>query len=267
MNIGSYYSIIYENRISKFLISALGILDLHSHLRLTPIIKYFKKYLSLTDKDEIHILELGCGAGIVGFELYKAAHKRKGIRYVGIDLDEKAINAAKNIVTTKKLERYFEFIHSDANKVLLDQGRKYDIVLLPDIVEHIDNPLELLKSCKSVLHEDGLFIVSVPTPNYPKIFGLQFHKGVGHVVDGYFLRTLDEIFIENLACKREEYKYNTGLLSILGCYLNYNFFFGLRNKYLNMMKNIIFLMFKYLDLVNSPKFSASLFATYKKSSR
>jgi len=245
----------------------LGTLDFHSHIRLRPFIKFFNVYLNQTSHDEINMLELGCGIGVNGFEFYKVASKNnKKISYTGIDLNSEAIRTAKIITETKKLHKHFNFVMQDANVFLQTHTKeKFDIIVLADIIEHINEPLNMLEQSKKVLKENGFFVVSVPTPLYPKIFGKKFHREVGHVVDGYNLRELDNIFEKNLECTRVEQKYNTGLISSVICYLNYNLLYNIKQKHLPILKAIILLPFRYTDFINSSRVSTSLFVIYKNS--
>ncbi len=265
MPIGDYYSIIAKNAISKLIYKFLGILDLHSHIRLKPVVKYLKRYLNENSLDYINIFEPGCGSGINGFESYKIAME-KGIRinYVGVDASFEAIYTANLLLKYLPIKNAeMSFFCSDAVSFLEKQRDfKFDIVLLIDIIEHVENPLNLLELCSKYLKKNGIFIVSVPTPLYPKFFGEEFAKNIGHLVDGYSVESLDDLF-SKVGCVRLEFKYNTGLISNVGCWLYYKKFPS-RNKYFNLLKFLFLYPFKFLDFFNNSRISCSLFAVYKK---
>jgi 2-polyprenyl-3-methyl-5-hydroxy-6-metoxy-1,4-benzoquinol methylase len=98
------------------------------------------------------VLDVGCGHGYFSRELHK-----QGNRIVGIDIvpepDERDV-----------LERY---IQADLNDRRLDLAdlvgdRRFDVVLLPDVLEHLNEPERLLRACKAVLRPHGIVIISLP---------------------------------------------------------------------------------------------------------
>ncbi len=137
------------------------------------------------------------------------------------------------------------------------------------MIEHIQNPEELLANCISHLKHDAIVIVSVPTPLYPKFFGRKFHYSIGHLRDGYTIEELDELF-NSCGFDRLNFGYNTGFPANIGCWLYYNKP-NLKNKYLKFLKHLILLIFfKFFDVLgvsdifNGPNLSCTLFAVYKK---
>lgn len=262
MPIGDYYSLFSRNIVAKTSIRILGTLDLHTQIRLSPVIKFLSKYLDRMNFKDINILEIGCGSGVNAFEIYKIVLK-KGIKlnYVGCDLSEHSINNAKIIVEKLQGDTSMSFSNEDAFEFLNRwQGLSFDVILLIDVIEHVNNPDRLILLCEKYLKNAGIFVVSVPTPLYPKFFGVNFSTKIGHLVDGYSLQELDKLFGKY---KRIKYIYNTGLISNIGCYLYYNKL-NFNNKYFDFVKSLILYPFKFLDLINGPKISCSLFAVYKK---
>ena len=267
MPIGSYYSTICKRRITRFIYSSLGTLDLHTHIRLKPVIAFLRKYLNENLHSQISILEIGCGSGINAFELYKISNELKiNLNYIGIDKSYKAINKANRVLSSLSTAKSkICFFQDEANKAFEKfKKQSFDVILLIDVLEHIQDPQKLLDSYKAFLKDSGLFVVSVPTPLYPKIFGREFHNKIGHLIDGYLLNDLNKLF-NNINCELIEYKYNTGLFSNIGCWLYYNKL-NFSNKYLNFLKCLILYPFSFLDFYNNSRISSSLFAVYRKKS-
>ena len=267
MPIGDFYAKLSKNRINKFIINILGVQDLHSHIRLKPLLKFVEKYFISSNQSTFNVLEIGCGIGINGFEISKIGSKlEKQINYVGVDLSEEAVNTAKKIaeVFNADSKLNFSFYFSDA-KAFLDNpsSYKFDIVLFIDVLEHLQNPEEIIKLTKEKMNNNGIYLVSVPTPIYPKIFGRKFHKKIGHLLDGYDICQLDNLF-RKFKYRNTTYNYNTGIFSNIGCWLYYNILSEVKNKNAFAVKNIIFYPFKFLDIFNSPTISSSLFAVYVK---
>jgi SAM-dependent methyltransferase len=269
MAIGDFYGTIARNRVSKLLCYFLGVPDFHTHLRIKPMLKFLKKYFYATKSATINILELGCGSGINGFEISKLAMRfGKKLNYVGVDLSEESIKIAREI--SKKFEGNtelkFSFYNSDANIFLQNYSdNDFDIILLIDFIEHIGSPEITLRLANKKLRADGLFLVSVPTPLYPKVFGRKFHEKIGHLVDGYTINLLDTLF-ESINCNRLSNEYNTGLIGSFACWVYYNKLGDerIRNKYINFISWLVLYPLKFLDIFNGPGISCSLFAVYKK---
>jgi SAM-dependent methyltransferase len=242
-----------------------GTNDIHTHIRLRPILKFIKKILGESGEVVTDIVELGCGNGINAFEFLKISKRtRSAICYTGIDSDENSIAKASSLRPRVEKGDMLAFYHGDAADFLenvVDSAA--DIVLLSDIVEHVDNPIKMLGEALRCLKDGGLFVVSVPTPLYPRIFGRRFHYRIGHVLDGYTLESLDSLFVDNFGCARVSFKYNTGLVSNLGCWLYYNLL-GSSNRIFAYAKYLILSPFVLLDLYNSHYVSCTLFAVYKK---
>ena len=91
----------------------------------------------LTSSHEV--LDLGCKCGDLTFLLSKNV---KSI--TGIDLDPKAIEDANN-----KYGRYgIVFLNDDAIALLKRNKKKFDVLVLSHVLEHLEDPDSLLKSCR-----------------------------------------------------------------------------------------------------------------------
>jgi len=101
----------------------------------------------------MEILDVGCGYGALGEELVK-----KGHTVLGIDISRDAIEVAKKRIT-KALVADAVDIASLPKEI---REKKYDIIIFSDIIEHIANPLKMLKDYKIFLKPEGKIIVSVP---------------------------------------------------------------------------------------------------------
>ena len=82
-------------------------------------------------------------------------------------------------------------------KVINDEfkpsGQKFDCILLMDVIEHIDDPSELLMQAKSSLNQNGKILINVPA--FQHLYS-KFDRDVGHVKrydKKTFLNTVKEI--------------------------------------------------------------------------
>jgi hypothetical protein len=73
-----------------------------------------------------------------------------------LDVIEGAKNLLDQIPEHKKLRKY----HSLFEEFV--PTRKYDTLIMNHVLEHIENPVELLKKLSSWIHEDGVFLIGVP---------------------------------------------------------------------------------------------------------
>jgi len=92
------------------------------------------------------IIDYGCGAGAL-------APYCDVDSYIGIDIDIEVIAIAK------KLNPGFIF-QSD-----FPDNRLYDVIVSLAVIEHVNDPENLLKKFKSVLKNDGKIVLTTPTPS------------------------------------------------------------------------------------------------------
>ncbi len=258
MPVGDLQKCLYTGKIKSGITAILGTLDLHSHIRLNPVLKYLRNFLG---KDKPHrIMEVGSGMGTLAFELPKILDIEQ-ISYVGFDLNADAINNANEIAGKMNIDKSLRFVCADATTyTFADVTNRFDTIFLIDFLEHVKNPVAILQQLKSVLGEKGIIVVSVPTPNYKRVFGQDFHEKVGHLVDGFTSQGLKYLFNE-IGATMIYSEYNTGLISNIGCALYYRFFLNIR--YISFLKGLLLYPFRFLDLYNSERVSCSLFAVFE----
>jgi len=101
--------------------------------------------LDLVGPPPRNVLDVGSGQGELGHGL-----KRRGHHVVGIDF------------SAPKFE-LDEFYQRDLTLGLgLDPARKFDVIVLADVLEHMSEPLKLLREAAAHLDHDGRILVSVP---------------------------------------------------------------------------------------------------------
>lgn len=98
---------------------------------------------------ELKILDIGCGSGKISKELLK-----KGYQVIGLDFSEEAIKKAR----AQGIQ---------ARKANLDEGipeadGTFNVVWAGDIVEHVFDPIGLLKESARVLTRGGIMLITIP---------------------------------------------------------------------------------------------------------
>ena len=123
------------------------------------LIKSSKKSLSKFD-----ILDLGCGGGLVCEPL-----ARLGANITGIDFVKQNIIAAKK--HAKKLNTNIEYLHQNISSLKLK--KKYDAVLILEVLEHIEDWKKIIINVKKILKPRGKIIISTINRNFfSKLFAI-----------------------------------------------------------------------------------------------
>lgn len=99
-----------------------------------------------------HILELGCGTGVV---LRALAHRRESTgRLVGVDHSPVLIAAARGLAAEEDVDQHMEFRVGDVHH--LDIGESsFDAVIAHTLLSHVADPLTVLKEAARVVRPGG----------------------------------------------------------------------------------------------------------------
>ena len=101
----------------------------------------------------LRILDLGCGNGwAVTRHLGNS-----GDEVLGIDLYQPCIDYAQNNFGHNALE--FRCLSAES---LQETSTRWDVIVLADMLEHLDDPTVVLRTCRALLAEGGRLLVSVP---------------------------------------------------------------------------------------------------------
>ena len=120
----------------------------------------------------LKILDVGCGGGIICEPL-----ARLGAKVTGIDFAPNNIMAAK--IHSKKNKLKINYLNKDIEKSKLDE--KFDIILMFEVLEHLDNWKKTIKNIKKNLNKNGLIIISTINRNLlSKIFAINIAENILH---------------------------------------------------------------------------------------
>lgn len=108
------------------------------------------------------VLEIGCSLGVVA----EAFRRKDSVRYLGIDIDEQAIEQARERF---KSYTHMEFLAQSLDQ-LVQQGRRFDYVLFANILHHVDDDLAgvLLKQAASAVGTNGVIVLMEPDVLHPQ---------------------------------------------------------------------------------------------------
>ena len=132
---------------------------------LGKIRKYNKKFIQIINKlanFEIkgNLLDVGCANGEFLF-----LAKKQGFNIYGVEANTYtagiAVNNGLNV---------FNGILEDANF----KDNYFSVIYLGDIIEHVVDPVALLKECKRILKKEGIIIISTPNTDCFWVLATQF---------------------------------------------------------------------------------------------
>src|SRR5215831_10872581 len=112
--------------------------------------RFYKRFFSRLSQSQINVLDIGGGSGTQLTSLKKVDPR---ITHTAIiDLDEKAGESAR-----QRGHEYFCGRFEDYSP-----SRTFDVILMLNLIEHVDNPEELLRKAHSVLSPDGIVLIKTP---------------------------------------------------------------------------------------------------------
>jgi 2-polyprenyl-3-methyl-5-hydroxy-6-metoxy-1,4-benzoquinol methylase len=108
--------------------------------------------------NEVDVLDVGCGNGIISLNLGEL-----GYNVHGIELSEEALEIARNRNNFSNVK--FEKANAEALKLV---GRKYNVIICSEVLEHLHHPENLLSELRFLLEDNGVLIVTVPNGVGPR---------------------------------------------------------------------------------------------------
>ena len=102
------------------------------------------------------VLDLGCGSGRVSLYASKYAKHVTGIDYI-----ENAIKYSQKFSKLCNIKNV-EFHVGDLDTL---DNTKYDVILMNEVLQHVDNPKNTMKKCNHLLKKGGFLIISMPSFN------------------------------------------------------------------------------------------------------
>jgi 2-polyprenyl-6-hydroxyphenyl methylase/3-demethylubiquinone-9 3-methyltransferase len=121
-------------------------------------LEYILKYTSLKDKK---VLEVGCGGGILSLPLMR------------LEANLTALEPSKELWEVANLKSQEEGLKGNFLNISLEEltDGDFDVVLLMDVLEHVEEQKMFLEMAKNKLKKDGILIISTINKTlFSKIF-------------------------------------------------------------------------------------------------
>lgn len=132
-------------------------LDLHIKInreKIEKIEKTFKRKL-----ENLDILEVGVGNGALAYLLSPRNN------YIGFEPYSIFWKQIDNLNLSNR-------VYKTTFKKEIIMGKKFDVIIANDVIEHLYNPSEMLIEFKSFLKQDGFIWLEVPDESYIRIKGM-----------------------------------------------------------------------------------------------
>ena len=134
-------------------------IDLKVKSKVKPYHKVISSYLANRSNIEI-IADVGSGRGEM-IQLLLA--ERSDVEIMALDYDSDCLNLSLKARATSS----FKF---DINCLETFPTLQVDCLILSHVLEHTDNPIEVLTGLKKMVKPGGIMIVAVPNPTRPTVF-------------------------------------------------------------------------------------------------
>ena len=146
-----YYNITLKNQIKKKFdfvrsLPKTSSINFYRVRRITNLIKLNFK------NDLIDTIDIGSGTGIFLYELSKQLKSKK------IKTNNYALDTDPNSFSFLKKLNFIKKCFDNLSKV----NKKFDLITLNKTLEHVYNPVQLLRRLKKILKKDGLLYIEVP---------------------------------------------------------------------------------------------------------
>lgn len=132
------------------------------------------------------LLDIGCGRGY----LLNVA-RNMGWRVFGIDFSKAVVDFAKTNFNLKvKVSDIYSY----------NTNKKFDLIILNQVIEHLVNPHEVINKCEKMLRKNGLLYIA--TPNIKSLSSLVLKNEFEHLIPpehlGYYeIRSLRRLLFEH----------------------------------------------------------------------
>ncbi len=167
------------------------------------ILLYFNQVISANKQAINRYLEVGGGHGLYISEAIGIIGDDKHFDLV--DISKSSMDIAKRMINNDKVNYILTDVFAYHPK------HKYDFITMGEVLEHVENPVNLLKKLHSLLSDNGKVFVTTPT-NAPAIDHIFLFKNADHIREiiseaGFAIESEKCIFSEDVTPEMaEQYK-------------------------------------------------------------
>jgi len=186
------------NKFEKLYIRMFGFPDITKQLQAYEIFSILNMF---TFKN---VLDIGCAQGHYSISI---ARKYPNCKVTGIDIRQEELIVGEEV--KKKLE-IKNLLFKKENIYEISKNEKYELVLLLQVIEHLEDDIKVLNKISEILSKKGIVIITGPISNLPKWFKSGRKKNIdSHYREGYNLVELTDT-ISGMGLKILQTKYLSG---------------------------------------------------------
>ena len=126
----------------------------------------YQNFIEINKKFEnkAEILDVGCGWGLA-LQFFK----KKGYDCYGFDPAKEAVEYG--------CKKGLKIKHAGLKSLDVFDGKKFDIISLFNVLEHMSDPVEVIKQIKKIIKKNGILVIDVPNEfNEFQLSGRDTHK-------------------------------------------------------------------------------------------
>lgn len=127
--------------------------NIYGHTKKVELIRFSLDRIRTTKGKGLRVLDIGCGSGYAVTRFLANSDDE----VVGIDLHLPSIEFARQRYAGTKTE-----FHEKNAEELDDSWGKFDVIVMADVLEHVDNPEKILLQAKRLLNSEGTILLSIP---------------------------------------------------------------------------------------------------------
>ena len=105
----------------------------------------------------VRVLDLGCGNGSIALPVASL-----GYRVLGVDVDAGSIEQARRV--NEFANARFELVEGSR----FDLGERFDVVICSEVLEHLHEPIPLIRTIARLMKDDAVAIITVPNGQGPR---------------------------------------------------------------------------------------------------
>jgi 2-polyprenyl-6-hydroxyphenyl methylase/3-demethylubiquinone-9 3-methyltransferase len=120
---------------------------------------YIEEKVNLAGK---HIIDVGCGGGILAESMASA-----GRIVTGIDMNKSVLDVAK--LHQIESGTHVEYLHTATETIAAERPAQYDVVTCLEMLEHVPDPLAIIRACATLVKPGGHVFFSTLNRN-PKAY-------------------------------------------------------------------------------------------------
>lgn len=145
-------------------------------------------------------MEIGAGHGLFVSEAVEVLGK--GARFDVVDISASSLEIAKKLVSSDMVN----YVHSDIFEYKAPV--KYDFIMMGEVLEHVEDPVALLKKLATFIAQDGAICITTPanSPVIDHIYLFRNADDIKEVIDRAGLKVIDEanVYVEDVSKEEAE---------------------------------------------------------------